>query len=84
MPKKGNAYLAGTVHVAKEVQTIQRFLLEPYMWQKRVEPNTGTVHVAKCSSFSMKSMIHKYFVKTQIKRLLRKKLFQPNCPMNRA
>ena len=33
VPKKGNAYLAGTVHVAKEVQTIQRFLLEPYMWQ---------------------------------------------------
>ena len=50
MPKKGNAYLAGTVHVAKEVQTIQRFLLEPYMWEKRAEPNTGTVHVAKCSS----------------------------------
>ena len=50
VPKKGNAYLAGTVHVAKEVQTIQRFLLEPYMWQKRVEPNTGTIHVAKCSS----------------------------------
>ena len=50
VPKKGNAYLAGTVHVAKEVQTIQRFLLEPYMWEKRYEPNSGTVHVAKCSS----------------------------------
>ena len=50
VPKKGDAYLAGTVHVAKEVQTIQRFLLEPYMWEKRAEPNTGTVHVAKCSS----------------------------------
>ena len=50
VPKKGNAYLAGTVHVAKEVQTIQRFLLEPYMWEKRAETNTGTVHVAKCSS----------------------------------
>ena len=50
VPKKGNAYLDGTVHVAKEVQTIQRFLLEPYMWEKRYEPNSGTVHVAKCSS----------------------------------
>ena len=29
VPKKGNAYLDGTVHVAKEVETIQRFLLEP-------------------------------------------------------
>ena len=50
MPKKGNAYLDGTVHVAKEVQTIQRFLLELYMWEKRYKPNSGTVHVAKCSS----------------------------------
>ena len=52
VPKKGNAYLDGTVHVAKEVETIQRFLLEPYMWEKRYEPNTGTVHVAKCSFMS--------------------------------
>ena len=48
MPKKGNAYLAGTVHVAKEVQTIQRYQLEPYMSEKRVKPESATVHVAKC------------------------------------
>ena len=48
MPKKGNAYLDGTVHVGKEVQTIQRYKLEPYMWEKRYEPVTGTVHVGKC------------------------------------
>ena len=33
MPKKGNAYLDGTVHVGKEVQTIQRYKLELYMWE---------------------------------------------------
>ena len=33
MPKKGNAFLDGTVHVGKEVQTIQRY--------------KGTVHVGK-------------------------------------
>ena len=48
MPKKGDAYLAGTVHVAKEVQTIQRYQLEPYMSEKRVKPESATVHVAKC------------------------------------
>ena len=48
VPKKGDAYLAGTVHVAKEVQTIQRYQLEPYMSEKRVKPESATVHVAKC------------------------------------
>ena len=48
MPKKGNAYLDGTVHVGKEVQTIQRYKLEPYMWEKRYKPVTGTIHVGKC------------------------------------
>ena len=48
MPKKGNAYLDGTVHVGKEVQTIQRYKLELYMWEKRYKPVTGTVHVGKC------------------------------------
>jgi hypothetical protein len=48
VPKKGNAYLDGTVHVGKEVQTIQRYKLEPYMWEKRYKPVTGTVHVGKC------------------------------------
>ena len=47
VPKKGDAYLAGTVHVAKEVQTIQRYQLEPYMSEKRVKPESATVHVAK-------------------------------------
>ena len=47
MQKKGNAYLDGTVHVGKEVQTIQRYKLEPYMWEKRYKPGTGTVHVGK-------------------------------------
>ena len=49
MPKKGNAYLAGTVHVGKEVQTKMHIWLEPYMWEKRYKPETGTVHVGKCS-----------------------------------
>ena len=48
VPKKDNAYLDGTVHVGKEVQTIQRYKLEPYMWEKRYKPVTGTVHVGKC------------------------------------
>ena len=48
MQKKGNAYLDGTVHVGKEVQTIQRYKLELYMWEKRYKPVTGTVHVGKC------------------------------------
>ena len=48
VPKKGNAYLDGTVHVGKEVQTIQRYKLEPYMWEKRYKPVTGTIHVGKC------------------------------------
>ena len=48
VPKEGDAYLAGTVHVAKEVQTIQRYQLEPYMSEKRVKPESATVHVAKC------------------------------------
>ena len=53
MPKKGNAYLAGTVHVGKEVQTKMHIWLEPYMWEKRYKPKSGTVHVAKCSSYSV-------------------------------
>ena len=27
--------------------------LEPYMWEKRYKPKSGTVHVAKCSSYSV-------------------------------
>ena len=46
MPKEGYAYLDGTVHVGKEVQTIQRYKLE--LWEKRYKPVTGTVHVGKC------------------------------------
>ena len=48
MPTKVNAYLDGTVNVGKEVQTIQRYKLEPYMWEKRYKLVTGTVHVGKC------------------------------------
>ena len=53
MPKKSNAYSAGTVHVAKEVHTIQTYILEPYMSEKRVKPESATVHVAKCFPMKM-------------------------------
>ena len=46
--EQGNAYFAGTAHVGEQVQTIQRSKLELHMWQKRVEPKTGTAHVGKC------------------------------------
>ena len=69
MPKKGNAYLAGTVHVAKEVQTIQRYQLEPYMSEKRVKPESATVHVAKCFPLQI----------TYLNRILRATILSMPC-----
>ena len=67
MPKKGNAYLAGTVHVAKEVQTIQRYQLEPYMSEKRVKPESATVHVAKCFPICFNNEYFDEYFRTGIK-----------------
>ena len=72
VPKKGDAYLAGTVHVAKEVQTIQRYQLVPYMSEKRVKPESATVHVAKCFPILVIEIIQFVFCYTKVARVYRK------------